>query len=223
VRKHLSLIFIIGTIVVSVGIIGVLSYIEFVQNKKPNTQLEPQVQSLIVESDKKNKEAQDVLSKSTSTTEDQQKAKQLLEESINDAKKATELQPNNPQTWYYLALVYKQLISVNSTAGDLAEEAMKKALKLAPNSPNLYDELATIYILRENYQQAEDILLKAITLDPKGANHYFKLGNVYKTLGQKDKARENYLEAKKLAPPNNATNSAMIDAQLQSLEIIPKH
>jgi Flp pilus assembly protein TadD len=217
VKNNFYLFFITFVIIGGLIVIAVLSYLE----SNPfgaDAKLEPKVLSTLTSADKKIQEAQKLLSKNAPTTENQNKAKQLIEEAITEAKKATEEQPNNPQTWLFLALVYKQLITVNSAAGELAEEALKKALDLSPENTKLYDELATIYILSEKYKEAEDTLFEAIERDPNGANHYFKLGNVYKELNRDDDARKNYLKAKDLIPPANATASAMIEAQLRSLE-----
>ncbi|HSA83679.1 MAG TPA: tetratricopeptide repeat protein [Patescibacteria group bacterium] len=210
--------FIVGFLGLTLITIGVLSYIKTVaKNNEPTTILKPEVIAILEQSEKKRDQAQELLSKKESSTDDQKQAKELLQQSIDDAKKATETQPNNPQTWLFLAKIYEQLIGINPQNAVLAEEAVKKALELQPKNPKILQELATVYIHQERYREAEEILLQAIELDPTDPNYYFKLGNVYKEINRDDDARKNYLKAKELTPDSHATNSAMIELQLRNL------
>lgn len=214
-KSSLWLFFIVGILGFSLITIGVLTY---VKNNEPTTFLKPEVRGVMEQAEEKRNTAQELLSQKEITDVDQQQAKKLLQQTINDAKKATDMQPNNPQTWLFLAKMYEQIIKINPTNAALAEEAVKKALALMPDNPKILQELATMYIHQEKYKEAEEVLLQAIELDPKDPNYYFKLGNVYKSTGEKEKAKTNYLKAKELTPSDHATNSAMIEVQLRSLD-----
>lgn len=207
--------FIIGFLGLGLITIGILTYLK---KNEPTTVLNHDVLSVLGNSQEKRNEAQELLSKKETTEDEQQKAKDLLQQSLDEAIKATTMQPNNPQTWLFLAKIYEQLIGINPKNAALAEEAVKKALKLQPKNPKILQELATMYIHQEKYKEAEEVLMKAIELDPTDPNYYFKLGNVYKELNRDDEARKNYLKAKELTPDSHATNSAMIEIQLQSLD-----
>lgn len=214
------LFFIIGGISLSLITFAVLTYIKSTPKTDPSNatkQLTTDVLAIMQTSEDKNKQAQELLSKNP-TEKDQIKAKQLLKESLADAIKATEIQPNNPATWYFLSQQYKQIIEVNPKVEPYAENALKKSIQLSPDNSKLYQELATIYIFAKKYEEAKDVLQKAIELDPKDANPYFKLGNIYKETGEETLARQFYLEAKKLTPKDSAANNAMIDHQLKSLD-----
>lgn len=213
-KSSFWLFFIIGTLGILLITIGVLLYLK---NNEPTTFLKPEVRGVMEQSEEKRNQAEEILSQQT-TNDEQQKARELLQQSIDDAIKATKMQPNNPQTWLFLAKIYEQLTEVNPKNAVLAEEAVKKALELMPDNPKILQELATMYIHQDKYKDAESVLQKAIELDPNDPNGYFKLGNVYKSTGDKEKAKKNYLKAKELTPATHATNSAMIEVQLKSLE-----
>lgn len=185
---------------------------------EPTQQLRNDVLAVMQTSEDKSKKAKELLTNKNSTEEDQIEARKLLQESVDEAVKATQMQPKSPEAWYYLGQVYKQLIDINPQAAPFAEDAIKRSLELDPDNSRVHQELATVYILSNKFIEARETLLQAIKLDPKDANAYYKLGNVYKQLGEKEKAREAYLQAKKLTPESSQANNAMIDYQLKSLE-----
>ncbi len=214
--KSYSFIFIVGTIVVSVLLI---LFIPYIKNENSNTQaLSEGAQKLLDSSDEKNKRAREMLSKKNTTAQEQTQARSLIQSSIDEAKKATELAPEHPKTWAFLGLIYKQLIDINPKNAGLAESALKKALALSPDSPNLYNELASVYISENKYKEAEKLLLGAIALNRLSANYHYKLGNVYAELSEFDKARSAYGRAKSLTPASTSASLLMIDAQIRKLE-----
>lgn len=217
-----SLLGIIGGIVFIMlsfgGIVYYKNSTEKTQQMKSESKLEENVLGFMVSSEEKIQEAQKLLSGKDQTKEIQTKATKLIEESITDARKAVNEQPDNPRTWYYLSEGYQKLLHVNSKAAPLAIDALTHAIKLAPNDPSLLNKRATVYIHQKNYKAAEEDLLKAIKLDPDSANSYYKLGNVYKETNRRDKARALYLQAQELTPDNNKMAHAQIEYQLKELE-----
>lgn len=216
------ILFIVGVImVITIGGFA-FSYIEQ-SNERNNelmeaSELEDHVLGMMSSSEVKRQEAITILSKENRSLEEQAKAAKLVEESITDARKAVDAQPDNARTWYYLSEAYQQLRNVNPTAAELEKDALDHAIELAPESPELYNNRATVFIFQEKYAEAEKDLLTALQLNPRSANYYFKLGNVYKEMAQIDVARKFYEQAKELTPEDSQINNAQIEYQLQELE-----
>lgn len=223
-NKNYSLIFIASTVSFTLILILVFTLIKSERfTAKPATDLKPEVSVLLELADKKNKEARTLITKKNPQSSDLQRAKILLQESIENAKEATEIQPDNPKTWTVLGLLYKQLIDVNPKNITLAEDAFKKALALSPDSPNLYNELASVLMEANKYSEAESMLIMAIRLNRLNPNYHYKLGNVYTQLAEFDKAVSSYNMAKRLTPATASANLLMIDAQMRKLETRAKN
>lgn len=219
--KRRILLLTTGGVCLIIVIIVIFVFIKPFQKPKPQSPiqaLKPDVLAMMEKSQKEKDQAQKLLSQNNITEKDQENAQLLLSEALADAKKATDMQPNNPITWYILSQEYRQIINVNPKAAGLAEDALKKAIQLNPNNSKLYQDLATIYIIEKRYSDAQAALEKAIGLDSKDPNGYFKMGNVYKALGQKTFAKRYYLEAKNLTPKNNQTANTLIDYEIKSLD-----
>lgn len=213
---------IIGGIGVFIALIVGISFIKNNQEDKKklvaSSQLKENVLGTMVTSEEKIQEAQKLLSKKNSTMEDQARARSLIDEAVSDARKAAEMQPDNPRTWYYLSEMYQKLQKVNPKAVQFSIDALNKAIPLAPKDANLLLERASMYIFQEKYNEAEKDLQIAIKLDPTKANYYYKWGNVSKELGKYDTAKAAYLQAKELTLADNKMGHAQIDYQLKELE-----
>ncbi|KZR66558.1 lipopolysaccharide assembly protein LapB [Prochlorococcus sp. MIT 1306] len=121
--------------------------------------------------------------------------KKEYEQAIFFLKRATQLQPSNPDSCYNLGNAYK-----DASFWKEAINCYETSLSLAPHNPevllNLGNALKECGQLREaiiNYQQA-------INMNPDDANIYLNLGNALKEQNFVDEAIENYRKAIDLKP-----------------------
>lgn len=160
---------------------------------------------------------QDELQNSASAPSDEEtkKIQTLVANSINAAKIATDLNPNNANNWSVRGYVYQSLFGVISDAGTWAEKSYDEALKLSPNDPYLSAQKGNVFLAMalkspqdqaqqksQYFEQAQEQLEKAVNLNPNYSNALYSLGLVYDSMGQKDKAIESFSRLLNLNPGN---------------------
>jgi tetratricopeptide (TPR) repeat protein len=124
------------------------------------------------------------------TQEEKSQVSLLLQQSVREAKAATDLDPIESQNWVNLAQVYKNMIGVSDDAAQWAVQSYIAAIKADPNNPLLRIELAKIFVDQENYQQAISILSQAISLKPNLAASHYNLALILEKLDQPNAYRE---------------------------------
>lgn len=162
---------------------------------------------------------QDELQSTNSTTpSDQEKTKvqNLLANSINAGKIATDLNPMDVNNWSSRGYVYQNLLGVSADASTWAINSYDAALKLDPNNPYLFTQEGNVYLAEavslpstasadqksQLLAKARDQLEKALTLNPSYSNALYPLGIVYDYLGLKDKAIAAFTQLQQLNPQN---------------------
>ena len=132
--------------------------------------------------------------------------------SVEYAKKALELEPENPISLDTLAQAYFAMGEY-----DLAIETEKKALEISPDHPLLvehlsefetivkdsaseHNEMGANYLTEGNYSAAADEFNMAISIDPKFSDAYYNLGKVYSHLERYNDSMEYYKMAIELSP-----------------------
>jgi tetratricopeptide (TPR) repeat protein len=78
----------------------------------------------------------------------------------------------------------------NDNRFDEAEALFKEILTEAPDVPEIYQNLAYIYVKRQDWANAEKSYLKALELRPGDAQSTSGLAGVYMQTGQQEKAEE---------------------------------
>jgi tetratricopeptide (TPR) repeat protein len=137
-----------------------------------------------------------------------QKIQSLTAVSIDSAKKAIALSPNNSTNYSVLASVYQSVLPFIGDADAWAIDTWQKAIALEPNNPVFYNELGKVYItiadltlnngaerpkgevqkeVRENLAKAEEQFNKAIELKNDFVPAHFQLSLVY---GRQGKTKE---------------------------------
>jgi len=127
----------------------------------------------------------------------------LLEQALGDFKKAAELDVDKQ----YIS-IYSNLCRLESSKGDLLEEAIKNCGIVIAATENVdptlkaetYQILATIYIQTKNYPEAENYLLKAKVLSPGDSNLYVALANLAIAEGKYNEAQVYAQKATELSP-----------------------
>lgn len=151
-------------------------------------------------------QAQDV------SAEKRQYVQDLTGASIDAAKRATDLAPNNALNWRTRGQVYRELIPLVKNADKFAVEAFERAAQLDPNNPTSFHELGKTYLaIAENTQQltaaqdkavreqaesdvdralkkAEGNFQKAIERKSDHAPAHYQLGLVFEQQGRIDDA-----------------------------------
>jgi len=136
----------------------------------------------------------------------------LISASINTAKKATELEPQNVVNWLELGSVYRAFTPIMKEAGGFAISSFEKALTLEPNNPENYIELGKTYLAiasalepltlstspskkqtaetdqSEAFAKAEAAFNKAIELKPDYAHAHYQMALAYEKQGRLDEA-----------------------------------
>lgn len=148
--------------------------------------------------------------------------KLLVNNSVNAAKMATDVGPNNVNNWSVRGLVYQNLSGSVDNADAWAITSYDRALELDPGNPYLLTQEGIVYytsvssssdISSKNQllNQSRNKLEEAISSNQNYSNALFYLGLVYNDLGQREKAVEQFVKLKQLNPNNASDFQKVID------------
>ena len=115
------------------------------------------------------------------------------EHAIKDFTRATELDPNNPETWHRLAGAYDK---ANRT--DEAIATYRKAMKAEPDYYANYLELGNLYWYRAQFREAEDQYQHVTKIAPNLSTGHMDLGLALMEEGRFQEAEEPLLQALRL-------------------------
>lgn len=108
---------------------------------------------------------------------------QLLNQSIDAHRLATELYPNYAEAYFNKGVSESILGKLNE-----AKESYKQALALSPNNVEGINNLATIYIQQKNYVVAQELLKESIVKFPDDLGLKVNLSTVYLEQGSMKQA-----------------------------------
>ncbi len=108
---------------------------------------------------------------------DKQKVVALVQQAIQEAKLATQLDPSNTLNWFNLGKVYSNLIGVADQADQWSIAAYQQAKAISPNDPGINLELGNIYYATGKYDQAQQVYTQLIDLKPDWAMAYYVLAH----------------------------------------------
>lgn len=117
--------------------------------------------------------------KSDLSDQDRQTVATLIQQSIREARIATQLNPNKAFAWANLANVYKTLINFAQGADQYSQAAYVRAIQLDPANPGLRLSLGGLFYQMKNYGLAADRFTEAVQLKPNFANAYYNLSYAY--------------------------------------------
>ncbi len=138
-------------------------------------------------------------------------AKNFISLSVNSAKKATELNPENMANWNVSGFIYQSLIGVLDGAEVWALSSYQKAAELEPANPYVFTEIGRIYITKAdlteqetekatNLKLAAENFEKAISLKNDYAPANFLQAMIYVREGKIKEAIEKLESIKQVAP-----------------------
>jgi len=127
------------------------------------------------------------------------------QEALDAYRRATELDPDNPESWHMLGKLLERIGELRS-----AEQAYEKVLVWAGKNNDekvqavIYGDLGTLYAMQGNLQKAKDMLLKSLKIakvlnfKEEIADNYARLGNIYLIRKDLQNAEEMYLKSFKI-------------------------
>ena len=137
------------------------------------------------------------------TQEDKNTIPQLIQQSIREAKAATELDSRKTANWETLSTIYRTLIHVAQGADQWTIAAYVRAIQTDPTNPSLRLDLGGVYLAVQNYEQAIRVFQQATELKPDWANAQYNLANAYRQKGDDKLALEALKVALTLLPANS--------------------
>jgi tetratricopeptide (TPR) repeat protein len=75
---------------------------------------------------------------------------QVIAATVDTAKRATDLSPQNVDNWENMAVVYQSIMGVTSGADEFAIQNFEKALEREPNNPVYSTEIGKLYLIRSD-------------------------------------------------------------------------
>ena len=146
--------------------------------------------------------------------------KLMVNNSVNAAKLATDVSPNNSSNWFARGFAYQNLIGTIAGAEDWALSSYEQAFLLDPKSPIYPTQKGIVYMAKANISEEESENLnnakkefgKALELKPDYAPAHYQLGVIYYQEKDFTKAIEKFEQVAQLNP-----NNEQIQAILQKL------
>ena len=116
---------------------------------------------------------------------------------VNAAEGLTEIHPDSPRAWNFLAATYG-----NTNNTEKARAALKTAIKLDGSYLPGYTNLGNNYMLQEpkDFTKAEKYFKKAVALAPDQSNPHDLLGDAHRAQNNLKAAYADYTKAAELAP-----------------------
>lgn len=162
--------------------------------------------------------ANSIAAKENLNEEDKALIQNLIAQSINVAKVASEnINPLNVRNWETRALVYKNISKAAQNALDWSIASYNIAIQLDPTNPMLRLDIGGMYYAKEDYLSAASQFRQAISLKPNYANAYYNFGQSLLKLGDYANAKAALETAKSLVPENSADYNRVV-AEIAEIE-----
>ncbi len=117
-----------------------------------------------------------------------------------------ELQPNNYLVHYNRGLFYYYIEEWNRSL-----ESLTHASQLNPTDPEVYMTLGMVHLKIKANKEAVELFTKAINYSPSQANYraYYGRGYAYEMMGDVNRARADYIQARTFNPSHEPTKIAL--------------
>lgn len=127
----------------------------------------------------------------------------FINNAVNSAKAATDMNPRNVANWSVRGFVYQNLIGAVGGAEDWSKKSYNQAIELEPANPYLLTQKGMVLLREggeENLKEAKELFDKAIEIKPDYAQARFQTAMFYKAQGKLSEAIAELEETKKTAP-----------------------
>lgn len=161
--------------------------------------------------------AQGLAQKKDATDQDKQNALTLIQQSIQQAKIAAALDPNNSANWDTLSTVYQALIGAAQDADSWTVAAMVQEIQTDPSNPQLRFNLASVYRSIGNNDQALSLFQQAAQLKSDYANAYYNMADIYQKKGDKQNQLVMLAQTLQLLKPE-ASDYGSVKQQVENLQ-----
>lgn len=151
------------------------------------------------------------------TAEQQQLIYQLIQQSINDGRRAVAISPQNAVNWQNLSSIYRALIGFGQNADQFALLANQQAIVLDPNNPQQYISYGGIFYQLGQWDNAIRQFEIAANLKPDLANAYYNLGHALEEKGELRAARDQYIRVRALVAADEESVK-LIEAEIKALD-----
>lgn len=141
----------------------------------------------------------------------------LVQQSINAARSATNISPQNAIDWQNLSSVYRSLIGFGQNADSYAILAAQQSVALDPTNPQEYINLGGIYYQLKAWDNALAQFQQAINLKPDFANAYYNHAHALIEKGDLTTALTE-LQTVKTLVANDPTNLQKINDEIKTLQ-----
>ncbi len=111
----------------------------------------------------------------------------MLPEAINQLQIVHQLNPEDMQSHYLLALIYSNQRQYDDAAREY-EIILKTFSKEEPQNTEIYGYLGQLYYSQRKYDQAIEQFEKILAAEPNNADVMYMLGSLYLETNQKDRA-----------------------------------
>src|SRR5205807_1111575 len=109
------------------------------------------------------------------------------ESALIAARRVAELEPNDPDSWYFLGVA-------ENKSGNLPQAivALEKATQLNPSHVRAWERLARIHYHVDQYDLARNACLRTTKLEPANAGNWHGLASACRKLGRTEDAVKAY-------------------------------
>ena len=135
--------------------------------------------------------------------QDRQNIRQLIVQSIREAKAATALAPQSSQNWENLARTYSQLINFAQGSDQWAIQSYSQAVQLDRFNPRLILDAGGLFYNLQKFDEAAGLFQVAVNLKPDYANAYYNLAAALREKKDYPKAIEALKKALELVPKDS--------------------
>lgn len=131
---------------------------------------------------------------------DKTKVSTLIQQSINEAKMAIELDKNNPTYWLNLAVLYRQLIGIVNGAADWSFQAYEQAVILEPANATSRLEMGGLLYASGRYDEADRVFEAVLLSKMNFANGWYNWAHSAKQMNKLSEAVARLTQALTLVP-----------------------
>jgi len=131
-----------------------------------------------------------------------------LEDALDELQKVLEVEPDNIQARYLLALIYSTQKKFDQAAGEY-ESILKSVSKAEPENIEIYGYLGQLYYSLKQYDKAINQYEMILSLRPKNPDVMFLLGSLYLEVGKRKEAATLFNRAIKVDPNHDISLNSL--------------
>ena len=167
-----------------------------------------------------------ILSTTTVSDDDKQKASVLIQQSVREGKSAIALNSQDPSYWTNLAVIYRNLIGVVDGSPDWSFQAYQQAVALDPENPLLKLDLGGLLYAANRFDEADRVFEQTVTVKSDFANAWYNWAYTAKQNGRLADAVARLTQAVALVPKDSGdyskANAELVTWQKELDEAIKK-